>query len=340
MSVFSELPPPPRSENKSLNNKRTRYQFVVIINGFALIYHLLHKFIMPLVVIFTTSLPTPSTEKVDWWWLYHAILAYFLMAKKTHWKWLAGVVAFGFGGLTVQALEGVGIKNWHTFSLWLTAATTLVVLLSLVTLLDFRPTKRTAMIWLLGLVLGVCVEGSMFYFYGSKPYEFDARTDRTSRIIDKIKIAGLLTAGENCGTQAFSLKWYEGKLVVPELKSHDTAEVKDCGFAFAMSLYPEDGVTVHNASGGYANVKVNSWNGRIWDRELNFPLADGNQNFISKDKLQQQDVWLLASDAKPELGVILFVRDVVSLEKVIAQMVGSRTDVSLITFDRSGIKIQ
>ncbi len=162
MSLFDELPPPP--VGPSVRTAQTQRQFAATLNAFALIYHFLHKFLMPLVVMRTASLPL-ATEKIDWWWLYHAVLAVFLARRKTNFHFLRWLVFVGFGGLSVQCLESVNGRSWHSVSLWLTSASTFAVLVYLLRLLPRTGFYPKMLLTAAGLVFGASLAAALHYFF-------------------------------------------------------------------------------------------------------------------------------------------------------------------------------
>lgn len=331
MSIFDELEPPPKSSKVSLKNPKIGRQFATILNGFALAYHLLHKFIMPLIVIYTTSLPTQSLEKLDWWWLYHAVLAYLLVRKKWESDFMRFWVAFGFGGALIQIFESLSGKTWHSFSLWLTAATTFVVVLFVQKLLQKTSFKKAVLYFSLGLVCGFLTEGSLYYFYNRKPYEIPKNPQANFK-----KVARLLSDENECGVMSFSLRAKNESFVVPNLKSLNVVKIKDCGLPYPLVKVENSKIIFENTSLSYVNLKFSSWDVDGWRGFRNIPMPQNARKEILLPK--ENHVILVSSDAKPEIGILLLIQEeTYFFEKIKSfQSIEKRAD--LLIFNRETIQ--
>jgi len=304
MAIFDELPPPNLDLATRSQSLKSKLQFAQILNGFALVYLFLHKFLMPLFVIYTSSLPTPSIEKLDWWWLYHVVIAILFSKKQAQKHFFRGVLAFGLAGLVVQVLESFSGKSWHSLSLWLTATTTLVVLGYVYHILPKLKWREQSRVIGLGLCLGFLTEGSLYYFYGRIPYVLDLRTETSTGMAPKI----LGLDQTLCGVNGFSLSVIDGQIQWPNLKPLDELEIRDCGLPYPLAYVPVQDLKVYNPTQNYLNLKLSLWNGQAWQGYKNIPLPKGMHEQISQTDLQH-DVILLTSDARPQVGLMLLIKN-------------------------------
>ena len=312
MSIFDELPKPiGKLENKP-THPQAKLQFAQILNAFALVYLFLHKFLMPIFVIYTSSLPTRSIEKIDWWWLYHVGLAIVLWQKQSDKMHFRGVLSFGLAGLIVQFSESFVGKSWHSFSLWLTAASTLAVVLYIYKTLQPVPFAKQARYVVVGFVLGLLTEGSLYYFYDRHPYIADLRTPAAVA-----EAPLLLQSNPNlCGVSEFSLSVREGQIDWPDVAPMQQLQIRDCGLPFPLALLPEHDLLIHNVSTHYLNLKLNYWDGVTWRGYQNIPLPKLMHANVKEEDLQH-DVILVTSDSNPKEGVVLLVKSQSSLQEIL-----------------------
>ncbi len=113
-------------KDKIAPRKMRHGSFAISLNAFVLIYHLFQQFIFPLSITLLTR--DKKFLKFEWMWVYHAGLI-FLIRYGLRKRMLTHAIALlGFVLSLYRLYETAWAKNWHTFSVGLTAFSTISVL--------------------------------------------------------------------------------------------------------------------------------------------------------------------------------------------------------------------
>ncbi len=308
--------------------KDRQLQFARVLNVTALLYAFLHKFFVPL-VLYALDGKTRFCV-MDWWWVYHAGLALVLKRKTWHDVFLRITLGFGFGGLLIQSYDGLIAQGWHSFSLWLTTATSGAVLIY-VTSLTPAWSKRSIMQGLMGFFLGLSLMGTITLWLGMDRYALTAKPNKQG-IWQAVPSLDKATA---CGTQKFSLPIKADKLVLPDdIKRSNRFFVKDCGFSVALQqVNPAQSVEVVNEGSTFLNIRLNHLVGQRWQPISNRPLRPSGTLQIGFNESATETLWILESDARPQAGLIVLFSDADRLQEKLKSLGISNS----IVFSREGI---
>ncbi|QQR79941.1 MAG: hypothetical protein IPJ69_11435 [Deltaproteobacteria bacterium] len=314
-SVFEEIPLPSRAQLNQEQQYQRLHHFSVNINWLALGYILLHKLILPyLINYFTVS---QSFHYLDWWWLYHVLLAILLMRKSWDDAALYFSLIFGLGGCLAQIIASFSEYNWHIVSLWVTAAATLGVVFQVLTVSRYKPSFNSRMIFfVLAVPLGLFAQYALFGF----TFTVEKKVLEKRAASKPLPVSPTLISADQCGTFSATLKIENNKVTLPKLSVADSIEVEGCGFFKTISLLPQNhSLKIKNSDNHYLNVKAYYLSGdQVKDRGkvlANFPLRPDNVNEISVEKLSDKDIVLLTSDSDPSKGFMLLLKDQQSLDR-------------------------
>ncbi len=307
--------------------KRRQLQFARVLNATALIYTFLHKFFVPLILY---ALGTKTEFRVlDWWWIYHVILAFTL--KRTSWcdSIFCLVIGFGFGGLIIQSCDALMAEGWHAFSLWLTTITSGAILIYIIGLIPTW-TKQIGLNFFSGVVLGLLMMGTTSYWFGLNRYTSIKKITQES-VEQKIS---RLNKSQICGTRSFSLT-SETQIILPgDVETSNHLVVKDCGFAVALQkVDPSKPIDVINEGSTFLNIRLNHLIGQRWQSLTNRPLRIGETFQIVLPISATEGVWVLESDSRPQAGLTVIFSDIEKMSRQIksAGIAGS------VIFSREGI---
>lgn len=322
---------PSHSENllrSPAERRAQQWQFARVLNLAALIYVFLHKFFIPFILY---SLGSKTEFRViDWWWVYHAVLALTLNRKNWNDVLLRVVLGFGFGGLIVQSYDALMAEAWPSFSLWLTTAGSCAVLLYVTGLMP-KGSKYSLMQGLCGSLAGFLLMGTITIWLGMDRYALTAKP-----IKQELKQAvPRLDKAKTCGAQKFSLALKSDKVVLPgDIQVGNQLFVKDCGFSVALQqIDPAQLLEVINQSASFLNIRVNHLIGQRWQPLTNRPLRLGETLQINLSEFPTDTLWILESDARPQAGLIVLFSDAGRLQEKLKSLGISDS----IVFSRDGI---
>lgn len=289
-------------------NRERKQQFSRVLNITALLYAFLHKFFVPL-VLFALDGKT-EFRVIDWWWVYHAVLAIALKRKDWNDIFLQAILGFGFGGLVVQSYDGLMAQGWHSFSLWLTTLTSGAVLVYVTTLMPAF-SKRSLGSWGAGFFMGLLMMGTLTFWLGMDRYALKTQSNQAaiSEFVPKLGKAA------SCGTQKISLSLKADSIILPEdTQTSNRFIVKACGFSVALQkVDPTQKIEFANEGLEFLNIRLNHLVGKRWQPLSNRPLRPGETLQIDFHDTATEGLWIIESDARPQAGLIVLYSDVNSL---------------------------
>ncbi len=299
--MFDSVPEPIRAPATKEEKKRHRFYLAFSLNIFVLLYHLLHKLIMPLGISVMSGKPL---QFLDWWWIYHVVLLVMLKRRKWDDAWMFALIFFGWGGVVIQLIASFTEYNWHRESLWVTAGSTIGVLIFLASLMDRRQKIAgrfyTSIVG--GLLLGSLTQWTLYGFAFKAPQEIaSSRPQELSK-----KYYDTLTDANRCGTMHFSLPIREGNAVLPPLEAIHDIRIAECGFQKSLAYWVNGaGIDVRNDTDSYLNVKLFYLEKTHWKPFKNFPLLIHDHVAIPSDDFKNYPAVMVISDSHPSKGILI-----------------------------------
>lgn len=299
--MFDELPAPPKRNLSFSEKQNRRLQFVIVINYFALGYNFIHKLVMPLFMMWTSELSGASSHHLDWWWLFHLVMALLLRRQRWDDGWLKGFTYLGFGGGFSQIYVSFLEFNWHIVSFWVTSLATVAVLANVLSISRYQwPKKIRAWGAFVAFLIGFVIQ---YILLGvTTDLLPDAVEKKTG---SKKAIPTILSSTQTCGQRDFSIVVRKGQLQWPEIFAVDQVKVEDCGFSYGVAEFsPEKKMQLTNSSNHYVNVKLSQLRNKLWKGIQNLPIRPGDSLTIPTEILQQSPL-LVFSDSDPTMGKVL-----------------------------------
>ena len=253
--IFEELPAPPKPLLTEEQRYRRHRRFAVVLNAFVLAYSLIHKFLLPVYLNYVVR--SASFAPMDAWWLYHVLLDVLLLRKNWDDLSLRLALFFGVGGAACQLLVSFRERNWHSVSLWVTAASTLWVVFFLLSKTRFRFPERRGPVKV-GLKVAAVALG---FFVQFAIFGFTFTFQKAARVVAKkttfAESFPVLADPNTCGVAGFRLSLQEGVPQIPVIAVLSDIGVQDCGFPATLASFdPSRGLTLENRTSGYLNVKA------------------------------------------------------------------------------------
>ncbi|MCP5463547.1 MAG: hypothetical protein H7A33_00820 [Deltaproteobacteria bacterium] len=312
--MFEQLPEPPRPVFNKTEKRERNHQFAKVLNYFVLGYNILHKLIMPLYVGWTRKSVDPTGTDVDFWWLFHVLIAVLLNRKKWDDALLRFTCVVGIGSSFYQLVFSMYEFHTRVMSYWLTAGATLSVVIFILSISKIRHgvKKETALI-VAGILAGLTLQ--FFLLSRQEINRWDNWREAHKAEADPATI--VLQDSSSCGGSGFSFVNQGGQLTVPQTETIQKITIETCGLSPKLAYFDASkGLDFSNNTNVYMNIKVSRLQKNLWKSFKNIPLRPHTAFHFSPEKINAE-IMVLYSDAHPEMGLLLLLPTPHSLDEFV-----------------------